>query len=165
MYQPSVGALWAGLAQSFCITATRKSSDVTTAVRRRCPRSRRAAGAHPRAVTAGFVGCGANRPREVRGPSLRSEIADWEREPRRPRWVMIALLAIVALLAGWGFVKGFRGEAWHLHSHLPAPKGTSPDRALRPTEIFGDGTCRLNPRLTGRVARSASAASVTGGAS
>jgi ubiquinone biosynthesis protein len=37
------------------------------AVRSRCPRSRSAAGAHPRAVTARFAGCRANRPRHVQG--------------------------------------------------------------------------------------------------
>ena len=40
-----------------------------------------------------------------RGVRLTSEIAAWEREPRRLRWGMITLLAIVALLAWWGFVK------------------------------------------------------------
>src|SRR5262249_60244525 len=36
-----------------------------------------------------------------RGVRLTSEIAAWEREPRRLHWGMIALLAIVALLAWW----------------------------------------------------------------
>jgi hypothetical protein len=40
-----------------------------------------------------------------RGVSLTSEIAAWEREPRRLRWGMIALLAIVGLLAWSGYVK------------------------------------------------------------
>jgi ubiquinone biosynthesis protein len=40
-----------------------------------------------------------------RGVALTSEVAAWEREPRRLRWGMIALLAIVSLLAWWGLVK------------------------------------------------------------
>ena len=39
-----------------------------------------------------------------RSVSVVSEIAAWEREPRRRHWGMIALLMIVALLA-WRFVK------------------------------------------------------------
>jgi len=39
------------------------------------------------------------------GLRLTSEVAEWEREPWRPRWGMIALLVIVALLAWWGLVK------------------------------------------------------------
>jgi len=38
-----------------------------------------------------------------RGVALTSEVAAWEREPWRLRWGMIALLAIVALLAWWGW--------------------------------------------------------------
>src|SRR5262249_51881017 len=37
--------------------------------------------------------------------ALTSEGAAWGREPPHLRWEMIALLAIVALLAWWGFVK------------------------------------------------------------
>jgi ubiquinone biosynthesis protein len=40
-----------------------------------------------------------------RGVALTSEVAAWEREPRRLHWGMIALLAIVALLAWWSLVK------------------------------------------------------------
>src|SRR5215467_4917313 len=40
-----------------------------------------------------------------RGVRLTSEIAAWEREPRHLRWEIIGLLAILALLAWWGFVK------------------------------------------------------------
>jgi ubiquinone biosynthesis protein len=38
-----------------------------------------------------------------RGVALTSEVAAWEREPWRLRWGVIALLAIVALLAWWGW--------------------------------------------------------------